>query len=370
MEFHDNMKKNPLQTIKKLIKERYRGAKAVFWAGSVAQNQGTESSDLDLVLVFESLPHAYREAFLYDGWPIDAFIHDPDTLRYFIGKLERDNGRPSLIQMILNGHEVLGQNDFGKDIKLMAQETLLSGPDEWSQTQIDRERFLLTDILDDIRFPNNRDEQITSAVHLFEPLIQFYFRAQKKWAASGKSLMRCLKMDNPDLALEFNQSFERLFSTGDASGIESVIQKILSPYGGLLWDGFKSDAPEEWKKFDENKILDELKSREPIFHHPEKFGKTKQDIENQMCDEFWEVGASGHVYTKKDALETLVEPYNNPNYQDIWETSDFKLTQIAADNYLLTYILIQNDVRRTRRSTIWRKINNQWKILYHQGTPF
>jgi hypothetical protein len=30
----------------------------------------------------------------------------------------------------------------------------------------------------------------------------------------------------------------------------------------------------------ENKILEELKSKEPIFHHPEKFGKTKQDIEN------------------------------------------------------------------------------------------
>lgn len=41
-----------------------------------------------------------------------------------------------------------------------------------------------------------------------------------------------------------------------------------------------------------------LKSREPIFHHPDKFGTTKQDIENQMCDEFWEVGAPGKVYTK------------------------------------------------------------------------
>ncbi len=118
----------------------------------------------------------------------------------------------------------------------------------------------------------------------------------------------------------------------------------------------------------ENKIFDELKAREPIFHHPEKFGKTKEDISNQMCDEFWEVGASGNVYTKQDVIETLLERYNQPDYQDIWETKDFALNKIAPDNYLVTYSLIQDKTRVTRRSTIWRKVNGNWKILYHQGT--
>lgn len=118
----------------------------------------------------------------------------------------------------------------------------------------------------------------------------------------------------------------------------------------------------------ENKILDELKSREPIFHHSEKFGKTKQDIETQLCDEFWEVGASGNVYTKQDVIETLLDRYNNPDYQDIWEAKGFELTKIAPDNYLTSYILIQDKTRVTRRSTLWRRINGDWKILYHQGT--
>lgn len=117
-----------------------------------------------------------------------------------------------------------------------------------------------------------------------------------------------------------------------------------------------------------SKILEELKSREPIFHHPEKFGKTKQDIENQMCDEFWEVGASGNVYTKQDVLDTLLVRYNDLNYQDIWEAKDFELTKITADNYLLTYVLIQDKTRVTRRSTLWRRVNGSWKIFYHQGT--
>lgn len=359
---------DPLSTIQKLIKERYVEAKAVFWAGSVAANQGTSASDLDLVIVFEEVAHAYRETFIYDGWPIDAFIHDLDTLRYFCGKLEASDGKPALINMILTGQEILAQNSVSMEAKVIAADALANGPDAWNQAQIDKERFLITDILDDIKSPKNKEGQIISAVHLFEPLIQFYFRTQKKWAASGKSLMRLLKAENPDLAEEWTTAFENLIHTGDYKAVETVVTKILEPYGCYLWDGFRSDAPADWKECDENKILDELKSREPIFHHPEKFGKTKEDISKQMCDEFWEVGASGNVYTKQDVIETLLERYNDPDHQDIWEAKNFKLTKIATDNYLLTYVLIQDKTRVTRRSTLWRRVNDDWKILYHQGT--
>lgn len=140
--------------------------------------------------------------------------------------------------------------------------------------------------------------------------------------------------------------------------IEFIPTKWHNQFESILFS--QSDDP--------NTILDELKSREPIFHHPEKFGKTKQDIENQMCDEFWEVGASGNVYTKQDVIETLLERYNDPDYQDIWETKNFTLTKIAPNHYLLTYVLIQNKTRVTKRSTIWRKVRGCWKILYHQGT--
>lgn len=363
-----SLRNDPLPTIQKLIKERYVQAKAIFWAGSVSEGRGTSASDLDLVIVFEEVAHAYREAFIYDGWPIDAFIHDLDTLRYFCGKLEASDGNPALINMILHGQEILAQNSVSMEAKVIAAEALANGPNPWNPAQIDKERFLITDILDDIKSPKNKEEQITSTVHLFEPLLQFYFRAATKWTASSKSLIRLLKAENPELAEEWTAAFESLVKTGDSTAVETVVTKILERHGGYLWDGFRSDAPAEWKEFDEGKILDELKSRETIFHYSEKFGKTKEDISKQMCDEFWEVGASGNVYTKQDVIETLLERYNNPDYQDIWEAKDFELTTIAPDNYLLTYILIQDKTRVTRRSTLWRKQNGDWKILYHQGT--
>ncbi|KJV55563.1 hypothetical protein OCHUTO_0785 [Orientia chuto str. Dubai] len=230
-----SLRHNPLPTIKKLIKERYIDAEAIFWAGSVAANQGTNASDLDLVIVYESLPHAYREAFVYDGWPIDSFIHDLDILRYFCGKLEASDGKPALINMIIQGKEILAQNSVSIEAKVIAGSALAKGPDSWTQAQIDKERFLITDILDDIKSPKNKEKQIISAVHLFEPLLQLYFRAQKKWTASGKSLIRLLKQENPELAEEWTAAFESLVQTGDTFSIESAVTKILAAHGGYLW---------------------------------------------------------------------------------------------------------------------------------------
>ena len=112
-------------------------------------------------------------------------------------------------------------------------------------------------------------------------------------------------------------------------------------------------------------ILNELKQLEPIFHHPE-LGTNRSDFENMMADEFWEVGASGRIYNRQYVLDELEKRYNNP-VKDVWETKDFNCMEIAPDNYLLTYTLRQGS-RITRRSTIWRRTDTGWKILYHQGT--
>ncbi|MFO1130347.1 MAG: hypothetical protein U1E31_03170 [Rickettsiales bacterium] len=112
----------------------------------------------------------------------------------------------------------------------------------------------------------------------------------------------------------------------------------------------------------------QFKKREPIFHYPERFGFTKKDIIKQMHPNFWEVGASGNVYTKKDVIEILLSRYNDPNYQENFEAKDFLLTKISKNNYLITYTLIQDKVRYTKRATLWRKVKNNLQILYHQGT--
>jgi hypothetical protein len=112
-------------------------------------------------------------------------------------------------------------------------------------------------------------------------------------------------------------------------------------------------------------VLKELMQREPIFHRSE-LGTTRADFERMTEATFWEVGASGRRYSREYVLDELEKRYAN-QAEDEWQTSDFHCLELAVDNYLLTYTLIQG-ARVTRRSTIWRRTAQGWKIAYHQGT--
>jgi hypothetical protein len=115
-------------------------------------------------------------------------------------------------------------------------------------------------------------------------------------------------------------------------------------------------------------VLAELHRREPIFHRLE-LGTTRADFEAHTAPGFWEVGASGRVYSREVVWDTLAERYADPGYAagDDWATSDFACREIAPETYLLTYLLRQGE-RVTRRLTVWQGAPGRWVILYHQGT--
>ena len=113
-------------------------------------------------------------------------------------------------------------------------------------------------------------------------------------------------------------------------------------------------------------VMAELMAREPLFHR-EEFGTTRQDYENMTEPDFWEVGASGRRYGRDRIVESLEGRYKNFTYET-WYIEDFQCRKIAQDCYLTTYTLFQDD-RQSRRSTIWRRAEGNWKIFYHQGTP-
>ncbi len=113
-------------------------------------------------------------------------------------------------------------------------------------------------------------------------------------------------------------------------------------------------------------VLAELSRREPIFHRPE-FGTTRADFERMTAEDYWETGASGRRYSRQAVLDGLEERFSAP-HEDLWETRDFHCRRLSDDTYLLTYTLLQDNQRLTRRATIWRSTADGWKIVYHQGT--
>jgi hypothetical protein len=115
-----------------------------------------------------------------------------------------------------------------------------------------------------------------------------------------------------------------------------------------------------------DQVKAELIAREPIFHRSE-FGTTRADFDRMMAPEFHEVGASGRRYSRDFVLDALEQRHSEP-HEDVLEPSNFDCLWLGGESYLITYDLLQDGTRRTRRSTIWRKGEGGWLIVFHQGT--
>ncbi len=113
-------------------------------------------------------------------------------------------------------------------------------------------------------------------------------------------------------------------------------------------------------------VLEELRRREPIFH-TQAFGLTAEARELAMDAAYWEVGASGRRYSRGFIRRMLAEHPPVEAEAAGWRCSDFGLRRLAAEVYLLTYMLEQGE-RVTRRATIWEKTAEGWRAVYHQGT--
>jgi hypothetical protein len=139
----------------------------------------------------------------------------------------------------------------------------------------------------------------------------------------------------------------------------ACLARILASFWIVMERVLKQDP-------NQTEVLAELRAREPIFHRSE-LGTTRADFESMTAEDFWEVGASGRRYSRACVLDELERRHSAP-YADQWEISDFHCRRLADETYLVTYTLLQNGVRQTRRSTIWQHTAEGWRILYHQGT--
>lgn len=114
-----------------------------------------------------------------------------------------------------------------------------------------------------------------------------------------------------------------------------------------------------------NTILKKLMQLEDVFHAACPVA-TEADFERVVAPDFWEVGASGKIYTREFALSVLKNRTSTPAASN-WQTSDYQVVQAGQDVYLLSYTL-QQPQRITRRLTVWQHHAGNWQAIYHQGT--
>lgn len=227
---------------------KYTDAKVIFLAGSIVRGEGTPLSDLDLVVVFEHLSNAYRESFYFGGFPVEAFVHDPETLNYFITERELKSGVCVLAQMITEGIEIPELSEFSLALKQLAASVINSPPPELDEESLRQMRYNITNLIDDIRHPRSKAEVIATGTVLYDALANCYLRTNDFWTAKAKSIPRKLKLANPDFSLRFCAGFERLFASGQTEEVIALAEETLEPVGGFLFEGHKLDAPPDNRK--------------------------------------------------------------------------------------------------------------------------
>lgn len=234
---------SPLYVTKELYETRYKGAEAVFVAGSVVRGEATTYSDLDLVVIFPRVEVAYRESFAHKDWPVEAFIHDKYTLEFFFRHIDHQIGRATLAEMITEGYEVPGPTALTETLKRLASETLLAGPPPLLTEDVLDRRYHISELIDDIREPKNRSELIASASVIYNELADFYVRSRRGWTGSGKGLLKRMKRLDPAFARKFSESFEELFATGQTGRVIDLATEVLAPEGGFLFEGYRREVP-------------------------------------------------------------------------------------------------------------------------------
>ena len=230
---------------------KYPDAGALFLAGSIVRGEGNRYSDLDIVVVHERLPAAYRESFKFSRWPVEVFVHDPATLGYFFEQ-DRIRGIPSLAAMISEGIEIPEANQLSNACKEKANALLAKGPPSWNQSDVDASRYAITNLLDDIREPRSYMEAVAIGAELHNALATHVFRTRDMWSATGKMIPRRLEKTLPDIAANWQACFSSVFKTGRSDDLVLMVETLLAPNGGLLFENYTQTAPASWKQDGQN----------------------------------------------------------------------------------------------------------------------
>lgn len=205
------------------------------------RGQGTTSSDIDLVVVFERLDSAWRESFVQQGVPVEAFVHDPSTLAWFMDEDAR-NGHPVLADMVAEGRPIGDGEELAYNLKQDAAERLLKGPGPLADARSKELRYTVTDLIDDLRGDRTEPEIRAISASLYQPLADLVLLGRGIWSGKGKWVPRLLQQHDSELAVAFDEAF-RLAAIGQGSILRAFAESELSRNGGAFFDGDRRQAP-------------------------------------------------------------------------------------------------------------------------------
>ena len=87
------------------------------------------------------------------------------------------------------------------------------------------------------------------------------------------------------------------------------------------------------------------------------------ELEKMISLSFIEYASSGSIYTYNEIISSLPNEIEDLSYKMIQIE-----TKRLAENIVLVLYTVEINNTVTNRSSIWQEENDEWKLLFHQGT--
>lgn len=221
------------------IEQHFSNCLVALLAGSVVRGEATKTSDLDIVVILPSIESAYRESFYSFGWPIEIFVHNEQSLKEYMQR-DVDRRRPSLPQMCSEGIVIRDSGRLAESIKKEANRLLDKGVKPLSQQEQECQRYMITDLLDDLIGGNIRDQEIFIVNELAEKIANLILISNNRWLGKGKWIAKNLEELNKDLYLDFITSLNEFYIESEKEKFIDFVEGELDKYGGRLFEGYSA----------------------------------------------------------------------------------------------------------------------------------
>lgn len=231
---------DPVDLATRLVKQTFPEAQAGLLAGSVLTERRTATSDLDVVVVLDGPPAPYRETLRTDGWVVELFVHTAASLRHYWTQ-DAAARRPVLLRMCAEGHVVASRDGAAERYAEEAAAWLLAGPAQPARDLVDRQRYMTTDLLDDLRGAADVAEAGYIAAALMQAVSDLLLLTENRWSGTGKWLARQLSQADAELPTRLVAG-QHHASRGDTSLLQEVAVEVLHRAGGPLTEGYRAQG--------------------------------------------------------------------------------------------------------------------------------
>lgn len=240
-----------MTTARAAVAEHCPDAVQAWLSGSVVRGTATPTSDLDVMVL---LPDGrgddvHRRSLVVDRWPVELFVNTEASVRRFVEQ-EVARRSPNTLRIVADGVPLL-PGDAGAGLQQDCRAALAAGPEPVAPQSLDRMRYGLTDLLDDLA--GGPDGALLDAVvvTVWRATAELLLAAERRWSGGGKWLVREVQALDADRgtawAARLHQSLHAALA-GEPVALVAVADDVLGLVGGRLWDGFSEQAPPDVRR--------------------------------------------------------------------------------------------------------------------------